>query len=101
MDTLKDLQVAVQETSAALDQYRISDDTLADLEARARKLRRPGRWAFAGMLQALLDVAAQHRQECGAPVCQTCASIRYGLASTLAGLRVLVDEEQPRLRRTA
>lgn len=94
MTRLETLLEAVEETSAAAVDYRLAEDDVTRLQSRARCLATRDGWAVAGMQRALLDVACQHRADCDQNGCRTCASIRYGLASTLAGLRVLVDDER-------
>jgi hypothetical protein len=41
-----------------------------------------------------MDVAAQHHAECDRLACRTCDTIRYGLTTALAALRVAIAAER-------
>lgn len=100
MDMLDILQEAYEETTAAATDYGVNEAEVAVIEHQAaRMIPCRDEWALTGMQRVLLDVAAQHHQDCASPGCRTCASIRYGLGVTLAQLRVLVGVEERVLSR--
>jgi hypothetical protein len=91
---LEDLQEAVEETSCAALDYWVTEADVTGLEGRAWQVASRDRWPLAGLQRAVLDIAAQHHADCDLEDCRTCASIRHGLASTLAALRVLAVKEE-------
>jgi hypothetical protein len=99
---LDTLQEALEEATAVAADYQVPESRVRHLQDRATDLAvRDG--FLAGTLQrTILDVAAQHHAECDRAECRTCDTIRYGLTTTLAALRVaIVAERGPRLVRRA
>lgn len=100
--TLQDsLLEAVEETTTAAADYQIGEDELAGPNRIAQLLADRDYFPVGVLHRALLGIAGSHRATCDRQGCRTCASIRHGLASTLAALRVLAEQQtDPRQRRS-
>ncbi len=91
MSRLDRLLEAEEEATVAAVDWGLREADIAPLQHAARLTTRG--WELAGTHRALLAAAALHRVEC-VDGCGTCTNIRGGLASALAGLRVLVERER-------
>jgi hypothetical protein len=96
------LQEALEEATAVAADFQVPESRVRLLEERVHDLAVRDGFLAAALQRTILDVAAQHHAECDRPQCRTCDTIRYGLTTTLAALRVaIVAERGPRLVRRA
>ncbi|WP_433293185.1 hypothetical protein ACQP2F_29985 [Actinoplanes sp. CA-030573] len=102
MTALDTLQEALEETTAVAADYQVPEHRVRVHEERFRETAARHGFLPGAMQRTILDVAAQHHAECDREHCRTCDTIRHGLTTTLAALRVAVAAERgPRLVRKA
>jgi hypothetical protein len=102
--SLDTLQEALEEATAVAADFQVPESRVRRAEDRL-DLARPDGFLVGVLQRTILDVAAQHHAECEHPACRTCDTIRYGLTTALAALRVAIAAErraaEPRLIRRA
>jgi hypothetical protein len=98
--TLDTLQEALEETTAVAADFQVPESRVRLAEERLC-LARPEGFLVGVMQRTILDVAAQHHAECDRPMCRTCDTIRHGLTTALAALRLAIAAERRAVERGA
>jgi len=91
LDTVQSLDHTICQADEAAHLLGVSPTQVAESLRDVRHLDQAGRAAYAAdtALEALIDLAMTHRQDCGRRGCPTCTAIRRTLAANLASLRTL------------
>jgi hypothetical protein len=91
--TLDTLQEALEETTAVAADFQVPESRVRLAEERLC-LAGPDSFLVGVLQRTIMDVAAQHHAECDRLACRTCDTIRYGLTTALAALRVAIAAER-------